>query len=486
MIFDDFNYWFLPEIVLAFFACVMLVVDQIFVKRKAASAKVADMQLYAVVILIFAAGIGVIGASHAPAVFMNGMLVHDLLSSIMKVVFCVFTAIVLIYSESYSIQRGMNRGEYYVLALFGVLGMMVMASAAHLLVLYMGLELMSLCLYAMVAFQRDSSHATEAAMKYFVLGAIASGCLLYGMSILYGLTGSLYIAEIQQVLVSMSADNVALIFALVFVVVALVFKLGAAPFHMWVPDVYHGAPTSTTLYLSVAPKLAAFAMLIRLLIGGLENLHEAWQDMLIIIALLSIIVGNVTAIVQTNLKRMLAYSTIAHMGYLLLGILSATAEGYAASLFYALVYAVMSMGAFGMIVLFAREGYESDKISDLQGLNSRNPWMAFFMLLLMFSLAGVPPTVGFYAKFAVIQALVDAGLIWVAVVAVVFAVVGAFYYLRVIKVMYFDEAIEPGQKFGAPIESMALISVNAIALIAILPWVGDILALCKQAIEGLA
>ena len=323
-------------------------------------------------------------------------------------------------------------------------------------------------------------------MKYFVLGAIASGCLLYGMSILYGLTGTLEIAAIKQSVFSISPESPTLIFAVIFVIVALAFKLGAAPFHMWVPDVYHGAPTSTTLYLGTAPKIAAFAMLIRLLVGGLDNLQDVWQDMFIIIALLSIITGNVIAIAQTNLKRMLAYSTIAHMGFLLLGVLSGGDEGYSASLFYIMVYSIMSLGAFGVIALCAREGFESDMIEDYRGLNARNPWLAFLILLLMFSLAGVPPTVGFYAKFAVIQALVSAGQIWVAVVAVLFAVVGAFYYLRVVKVMYFDAPAE--HEMPTPTimgESKVLMSMNSLLLIGILPWIGGVLALCNFAISNL-
>jgi NADH-quinone oxidoreductase subunit N len=322
-------------------------------------------------------------------------------------------------------------------------------------------------------------------MKYFVLGAIGSGSLLYGLSILYGLTGSLDISTIHQLLMDSSSENLPLIFALVFIVTALAFKLGAAPFHMWVPDVYHGAPTSTTIYLGTVSKIAAFAMLMRLLVGGLESLQPIWQDMLIIIALLSIIIGNVIAIAQVNLKRMLAYSTIAHMGFMLLGILSGSEEGYAASLFYVLVYSVMSLGAFGIIVISAKKKDELDLISDYSGLNGRDPWMAFWVLLLMFSLAGVPPTVGFYAKLAVIQALVDAELVWVAVVAVLFAVVGAFYYLRVIKVVYFDDLSDTPVPFQQSPNSRILLGVNAIALVAILPWVGTAIAICETAIASL-
>lgn len=470
----------IPEIVISLMACVILVVDQTQLKRF----RGLPYQV-AIATLVVTAFIVVWGIDQSRAVVMNGMFVDDTLSKLIKISVCILTVFVFVYSRSYSDERGLARSEYYVLGLFGVVGMMILASAGHLLVLYLGLELMSLCLYAMVAFQRKSAQATEAAMKYFVLGAIASGSLLYGMSILYGVTGSLDIAAIQDAVSGMSAESPALIFALVFVITALAFKLGAAPFHMWVPDVYHGAPTSTTVFLGTAPKIAAFAMVIRLLVGGLDSLVPVWQDMLIIIALLSIIVGNVIAISQVNIKRMLAYSTIAHMGYMLLGILSGSQEGYAAALFYILIYAVMSLGAFGMIVLSARKNNESDQIDDFVGLNSRNPWMAFMMLLLMFSLAGVPPTVGFYAKLSVIQALVDAELVWVAVVAVVFAVVGAYYYLRVIKVMYFDELTDDRKHFDAPLNSKFLLGVNAIGVLAILPWVGNLLSLCETAISGM-
>lgn len=470
----------IPEIVVAVMGCAILVIDQTPLKRY------RDLiPALAIATLAVAAAFASIEFYSPGEVVLNGMYVDDAFGSFVQTMVCLLTIFVFVYSRAYARDRNMDRGEYYVLALFSVLGMMVMASASHLLVLYMGLELMSLCLYAMVAFQRDSAEATEAAIKYFVLGAIASGSLLYGMSMLYGLTGSLEIAAIHESVQTLDADNVALIFALVFVIVALAFKLGAAPFHMWVPDVYHGAPTSTTLFLGTAPKLAAFAMLIRLLIGGLDDLLPVWQDMFIIIALLSIIVGNVVAIVQTNIKRMLAYSTIAHMGFLLLGVLSGTAEGYAASLFYVLIYSIMSLGAFGIVVLSAKDGYESDLIADYKGLNARSPWLAGLMLILMFSLAGVPPTVGFYAKLAVIQALVDAHLVWVAVVAVVFAVVGAFYYLRVVKVMYFDDLDAASQPFQAPAGSKVLIALNSIVLLAMLPWVGSVLSWCQIAIDGL-
>ncbi|MDE0310095.1 MAG: NADH-quinone oxidoreductase subunit NuoN [Acidiferrobacterales bacterium] len=470
----------IPEIVVSVMACVILVADQTRLERIRNLPFALTLLTLLVVCALTASQV-----YRESATVVEGMFADDAFATVTKFMICLLGVAVFVYSRSYSEQRDIARSEYYVLGLFGILGMMIMSSADHLLVLYLGLELMSLCLYAMIAFQRDSALATEAAMKYFVLGAIGSGSLLYGLSILYGLTGSLDISIIHATLVDSSEQNLPLIFALVFVVTAIAFKLGAAPFHMWVPDVYHGAPTATTVYLGSMPKIAAFAMLMRLLIGGLESLAPIWQDMFIIIALLSIAVGNLIAIAQTNLKRMFAYSTIAHMGFMLLGILSGSQEGYTASLFYVLVYAVMSLGAFGIIVISASKGDESDLIKDYSGLNARDPWMAFWLLLLMFSLAGVPPTVGFYAKLAVIQALVDANLVWVAVIAVLLAVVGAFYYLRIIKVVYFDDISEQPIDFDRTAHTRVLLGFNAIVLVAILPWVGSAIAICQQAILSL-
>lgn len=470
----------IPEIVVSIMACIILVADQTRLERIKNLPFI--LTLFTLLVVCVLTGSQVYRDS---VIVIEGMFADDAFANLTKFMICLLGVAVFVYSKSYSQQRDIAKSEYYVLGLFGILGMMIMSSADHLLVLYLGLELMSLCLYAMIAFQRDSALATEAAMKYFVLGAIGSGSLLYGLSILYGLTGSLDISTIHATLVDSTEQNLPLIFALVFVVTAIAFKLGAAPFHMWVPDVYHGAPTATTVYLGSMPKIAAFAMLMRLLIGGLDSLAPVWQDMFIIIALLSIAVGNLIAIAQSNLKRMLAYSTIAHMGFMLLGILSGSQEGYTASLFYVLVYAVMSLGAFGVIVISASKSEECDLIKDYSGLNGRDPWMAFWLLLLMFSLAGVPPTVGFYAKLAVIQALVDANLVWVAVIAVLLAVVGAFYYLRVIKVVYFDDISEQPIDFDRTTHTRVLLGFNAIVLVAILPWVGSAIAICQQAILSL-
>jgi NADH-quinone oxidoreductase subunit N len=381
----------------------------------------------------------------------------------------------------------MYRGEFYVLVLFATLGMMVMISANHLLTLYLGLELLTLSLYAMVALQRDSAVATEAAMKYFVLGALASGMLLYGMSMLYGATGTLGIPQLAEIILGGGAQDVVLVFALVFVVAGLGFKLGAVPFHMWVPDVYHGAPTAVTVFIGSAPKLAAFAFIMRLLVQGLgaEQLLAEWQDMLILMAALSLAIGNVTAIAQTNLKRMLAYSTIGHMGFLLLGILSGDVVGYGAGMFYVVVYMLMNLGAFGMILLLSRAGFEAENLDDFKGLNQRSPWYAFLMLLLMFSMAGVPPTVGFYAKLSVLQAVISVGAWWsipLAVFAVLFSLVGAYYYLRLVKLMYFDSPVDTAP-IAPRMDVRVLLSLNGLFMLVFGIFPERLMWLCSYSIQ---
>jgi NADH-quinone oxidoreductase subunit N len=468
----------LPEIFVFSMACVILMADAFLPeKRRFISCGLALVTLVGAALLTIK-GFG------AGGVAFNGMFVGDALADTLKLAIYLVVFFVLIYSRDYLSSRDMYKGEYFVLALFAVTGMMVMASAAHFLTLYLGLELLSLSLYAMVAFQRDSAQATEAAMKYFVLGALASGMLLYGMSMLYGATGSLDISVAHKAIAGMSPDNMILIFGLVFVIVGLAFKLGVAPFHMWAPDVYHGAPTSVTVFLGTAPKLAAFAMLMRLLVGGLDGLAPHWQQMLVVMAILSLATGNIIAIAQTNIKRMLAYSTIAHMGFFLLGMLAAGPNGYASAMFYMMIYVVMSLGAFGMVILLSRQGFEADKLDDFKGLNQRSPWLAFLMLLLMFSMAGVPPTVGFYAKLLVLQAVIDAGFLWLAAVAVLFSVIGAFYYLRVVKLMYFDKPTE-NVPILAGADMRALLSVNALALLLITPWIGTLMDVCTRAIHAL-
>lgn len=408
----------------------------------------------------------------------SGTYIKDNLSDVLKVFVCVINMLVLLYSSRYLKARGLRQGEFYVLAVFSTLGMLIMVSAYHLLTLYLGLELMSLCLYAMVAMQRDSAVATEAAMKYFILGSIASGMLLYGMSIIYGITGSLGINDIALAVAGSVGDDSILSFGIVFLVIGIGFKFGAVPFHMWLPDVYHGAPTAMTLFIAAAPKVAAFAMLIRLLAEGLLDLQHYWQDMLIMLALLSMIIGNIVAIAQSNLKRMLAYSTISHVGFLLMGVLSGTDEGFAASMFYTLIYALMTLGAFGMILLLSRQGFEAENIDDFKGLSDSHPWFALLMLILMFSMAGIPPLAGFYAKLLVIKAAIDVDLLLVALVAVVTSVIGAFYYLRVIKVMYFDKPLVTHRlDAGRPMQIALSVNVLMILILGLFP--GALMQLCS-------
>ncbi|MDF0605530.1 NADH-quinone oxidoreductase subunit NuoN [Neisseriaceae bacterium TC5R-5] len=417
-----------------------------------------------------------------PVVTFSGMFVSDPLSSIVKLVMYGVTAIVLVYGRQYTMDRQFFKGEYFSLALFAVLGMNLMVSATHFLTLYMGLELLSLALYALIALQRESARATEAAMKYFVLGALASGLLLYGISMIYGATGSLELATISKAISGQSANGVLLVFGLVFIIAGLCFKLGAVPFHMWVPDVYHGSPTSITLMLGAAPKLAAFVFMLRILAQGLEGLLPHWQAMLLIVAVLSMAIGNITAIAQTNIKRMLAYSTISHMGFLLLGVLAGTQLGYSSALFYAMVYVLMSLVGFGVLLALSRAGFECEKLDDLKGLNGRNSWYALLMLLTMFSMAGIPPLAGFYAKFAVIKAIVDIGMIKLAVFAVLMSVIGAFYYLRVVKAMYFDD-VQDNSPIVLRADMKLVLSLNALALLVIGLLPERLLELCINAMK---
>jgi NADH-quinone oxidoreductase subunit N len=420
----------------------------------------------------------------------GGMFVSDLMANVLKLVTYAAVAACLVYSRRYLAERGMLSGEFFVLALFATLGMMVMISANHFLVLYLGLELMSLCLYSMVALNRDSAASTEAAMKYFVLGALASGLLLYGMSMLYGATGALEITEVAQAIASGRAHGTVLVFGLVFVVAGIAFKLGVVPFHMWIPDVYEGAPNAITLFLGSAPKLAAFAMAMRLLVNGLIDLAVDWQQMLVILSVLSMALGNLAAIAQSNIKRMLAYSTISHMGFMLLGLLAGVVQGnrfsapdaYSAAMFYSVVYVLTAAGAFGMVLLMSRAGFEAEELDDYRGLNQRSPWYAALMLLLMFSLAGVPPTVGFYAKLSVLDAVVKAGQVWLAVVAVIFSLIGAFYYLRVVKLMYFDDPRDTAPIRPA-LDARMLLSANGLAVLVLGVLPGPLMTLCLAAIQ---
>lgn len=421
------------------------------------------------------------------------MYIADMMGSVLKLMILCAMAVALLYGQGYLADRNIDRPEYYLLALLMTLGMMVMVSANHMLTMYIGLEMMSLALYGMVAFQRENGQAAEAAMKYFVLGAMASGLLLYGMSMVYGATGMLSFDGIANNIAENGADMV-LLLGLVFIVSGICFKLGVVPFHMWIPDVYQGAPSAVTLVIASAPKLAAFAMAIRLLVWGLPGLETQWHSMLLLVALASIILGNVAAIVQTNIKRMLAYSGISHMGFVLLGLFAGVAtvpdqtdialrtDAYSSAMFYAISYVLMSLASFGIILMFSRAGFEAERLDDFKGLNKRSPWFAAIMMFVMFSMAGIPFFVGFFAKFAVLSAVVSAGHVWVAVVAVIMSVIGAFYYLRVVKLMYADEPEE-----SAPIVASAgfrvLLSANgfAVALLGLLP--AQLMSMCIVAIE---
>lgn len=474
-----------PEIFLTVMALAILMID-LLVKdsRRTVTFVLTQLTLIGCAAIQFGTSTGEITYTF------SNMFVDDLMSDLLKLFLYMTLLIVMFYSRGYIIDReSMNKGEYYVLALFATLGMMVMISANHFVSIYIGLELLSLSLYAMVAMNRDSLVSTEAAMKYFVLGALASGLLLYGMSMIYGATGTLEITAIAERLYGGGVNKSLMVFGLVFLVAGLAFKLGVVPFHMWIPDVYHGAPTSVTLLIGSAPKLAAFAIVMRLLVNGLITMAADWQAMLVILSVLSMAIGNLAAIAQTNLKRMLAYSAISHMGFMLLGIVTGVVSGdaryalnaYSSAMFYVIAYVLMSAGTFGMILLMSRAGFEAEEIDDFKGLNKRSPWFAGIMLMLMFSMAGVPFFIGFFAKFSVLQAVVAAGYMWLAIVAVLFSLIGAFYYLRVVKVMYFDAPADD-TPLAAPMDMRILISANglAVAFLGIFPQV--IMSLCAYAL----
>jgi NADH-quinone oxidoreductase subunit N len=480
----------LPEIVLLTMACVIAIVD-LFVKdeERRPTFWLTQLTLLAVALLQLQA------LAADKAVFaMQGMFASDPLGHLLAFFATVAVMITIAYAKPYIGPREMLKGEFFTLSLFVLLGVCVMVSANNFLVVYLGLELMSLSLYALAALRRDHGTATEAAMKYFVLGALASGFLLYGLSMMYGATGSLDIQRVFEVIGKGQANQSVLVFGLVFVVAGLAFKFGAAPFHMWVPDVYHGAPTAVTLLIAGAPKLAAFGMTMRLLVEGMLGLATDWQQMLSVLAVMSLLIGNLAAIAQTNLKRMLAYSAIAQIGFMLLALTAGVVSGntlsagnaYSSALFYMVIYVLTTLGSFGLIMLLARRGFECEEISDLAGLNARSPWMAGVMAVFMFSLAGIPPTAGFYAKLSVLQALITTNLphhLWLAIFAVLISLVAAYYYLRIVKVMYFDE---PTPESAAPTEEgggvHAVLAANgaAVLLLGILP--GGLMTLCSAAI----
>jgi NADH-quinone oxidoreductase subunit N len=482
-----------PEIILLVMGCAILLVD-LWVK--------SPMRTLTYVLTLVT--LGVVAALEATYALggqtfygFGKMVVVDPMGSWLKCFSCIALMVSLVYGRPYAYDRDMLRGgEFFTLSLFALLGMFVMISGHNFLVLYMGLELLTLCSYALVALRRDNATATEAAMKYFVLGALASGFLLYGLSMLYGATGSLDLNEVYNAIASRQVKHQVLVFGLVFIVAGLAFKLGAVPFHMWLPDVYQGAPTAVTLLIGGAPQLAAFAICLRLLVEGLLPLAFDWQQMLAVLAVGSLLVGNLAAIAQSNLKRMLAFSTISQMGFLLLGMLSGVVNGnqlnaesaYSAAMFYAITYVLTTMAAFGIIMLLARAGHESEEISDLAGLNQRSPLYAGVMAMVMLSLAGLPPLVGFYAKLSVLQVLISSqqtSYLVLAVFAVLMSLVGAFYYLRIIKVMYFDAPQSPVHPITAPADARVVLSINGalILLLGILP--GGLMTLCAQSINSI-
>lgn len=466
-----------PEMFLLGMICFVLVVDVFLPDRY----RLATFYL-SLASVAGTAMLTVVVAQQGSLLTFGGMFVNDAMGNVLKLFTYLIVAVVFLYSRDYLSDRGLFKGEYYILGLTALLGMMIMISAHNMLVVYLGLELNSLSLYAMVALDRESPVASEAAMKYFVLGAIASGVLLYGMSLLYGATGTLDITGMGVHIAANPSASIATLFALGFVVAGLCFKLGAVPFHMWLPDVYEGSATSVTLFVGTGPKIASFALFMRLLVEGLGGLHAQWQPLLIAISVLSMAIGSIVAIAQSNFKRLLAYSTIGHVGFILLGILSGTSTGYQAAMFYTLTYVITAAAGFGLILLLARKGFESERLDDFKGLNERSPWFAAMMLTVMFSMAGVPPFVGFFAKLYVLRAVIDAGLTWLAVTAVVFSIISAFYYLRVVKLMYFDRAPANARSVQAEFDLRWLISGNglAILLLGVLP--GPLLALCAKVI----
>lgn len=454
----------IPEILVLSMACLVLLVGLFTDKSKG-----GFIVFLSVITMIFAAILTlkdhVAGAQFSNEVIFNGTFVRDEFGDLLKVVVYLLMIAVFFYAKQYLRHKNNLQGEYYALLLFGTLGIMVMISGYNFIALYLGLELLALSSYALVAYNRKDVNSNEAAMKYFILGALASGMLLYGMSLIYGAVGTLQINEISQAIAGQNND-LFLVLGLIFVIVGIGFKLGAAPFHMWVPDVYEGAPTATTLFIASAPKIAAFALAVRILGQSLDVLMIHWQSMLATLAIVSIVVGNLFALQQTNLKRLFAYSTISHIGFMLLGLVGG-AEGVAASMFYVIVYTIMAVGGFGMIVLLSNKGMEAEQIADFKGLNQRNGWYAFLMLLLIASMAGFPPLIGFFSKLYVLKAVIDQGYIVLAAVAVIFAVIGAFYYLRIIKVMYFEES-ETDQAIDASFDVKTVLSINALAQLGLL------------------
>jgi NADH-quinone oxidoreductase subunit N len=485
----------LPELVILLSACLLLVLS-VFIKETPLAADGMVREVFdtprganfvyngALLLLLVIGTVFALRIPDLPIYAMMGLFQADPLANLLKSASCFALLISLIYSRQYLVDRGMFRPDFIVLALFALLGQCVLISGANLLTLYLGLELMALSTYGLVAMRQDNAQSTEAAMKYFILGALASGFLLYGMSMLYGVTGSLDLIEIFKAVADPRINHLIMAFGLVFIMAGLAFKLGVVPFHMWVPDVYQGAPTAVTLLIAAAPKLAAFALLFRLLVNTLLPLFSDWQPMLIMLAVLSMVIGNVTAIAQTNIKRMLAYSAIAQMGFVLLGMLSVFDDhAYSAALFYAVTYTLTTLASFGFLMLLSKKGYDCETLDSLKGLNKKHPWFAFMGLVMMFSLAGIPPTVGFAAKLSVLEALVDAEYTLLAIIAVMASLVGAFYYLRVVKVMYFDAPMREHEITGSGI-SRGILGINSIAIVALGIFPGALMALCLDVMRN--
>jgi NADH-quinone oxidoreductase subunit N len=468
-----------PEIFLGVAICLVLLVD-VFLRDDQRE----TTYVLAMLALIGAASVTWYFASGEHVVTFNGSYVTDPASAVLKMFAYVALGITFLYSREYLQNNGLLKGEFFILGLFGLLGVMIMISAASLLTLYLGLELLALSQYTLVAFNRESAVSAESAMKYFVLGAIASGTLLYGISLLYGITGTLELDELATRVGSTGDLSVPALLALAFIIVGVAFKFGAVPFHMWLPDVYQGAPTPVTLFIGSVPKLASFALVWRVLVEGLGGLHDGgWRDMLIVLCVLSLGLGNLVAIAQTNLKRMLAYSTISHVGFIFMGFIAGTEDGLSAAMFYTFAYVLMAAAAFGMIILLSRRGYDAERLEDFKGLNARSPWFALVMLMIMFSMAGVPPFVGFYAKLVVLGAALDAGLVWLAAVGVLFAVIGAYYYIRVVWYMYFADPVETTPLVAAP-DMRIVISANALGLLVLGLFPGGLLDLCARVLGG--
>jgi len=463
----------LPEMVLVGAAFALLMLDLFLEERHRWVTHVASIAVLLVVAAMVASGTG------GQGVVLNGMFIRDVAADVLKLFTCIVSALSLVYAWPYLRERGLYKGEVPVMVLFATAGMMLMVSAGSLVMVYLGLEMLALCQYALVAIDRDSPLASEAAMKYFVLGSLASGMLLYGLSMVYGATGTLDLAGIHDAVGTASPGL--MLTGLVFIVAGIAFKFGAAPFHMWLPDVYHGAPTPITLFIGSAPKIAAFGMTYRLLEIGIGPLDTQWQLLLSGLAAASLVIGNLAAIAQTNLKRMLAYSTISHVGFLFLGLAGGGAQGYAAAMFYAITYAIMSAAAFGAIVVLSNRGFEADEIADFKGLNARSPWMAGLVLCVMASLAGVPPFLGFWSKLAVLRAALEGDLMWLAIVGIIFAVIGSFYYLRIIKVMYFDEPVGDGPRERDDRPLRVAFGVNSLLLLVLGIFWNPLMAWCLAA-----